>query len=737
MLLATLGLATGWVLPVPLLVPPLALQAQSRFAAQQIPSEVAVGPRAEELRTADLDGDGLHDVVAASSNGGLLSYLASPGGRLRGPYLSDVGGSVASIIAVGDVNSDGIPDAVYRDSSPPSQLRWAAGDGSGRFGPDQPIAPMSNSLQQLELADMDGDGDLDVLAVTIDSSQVHLGDGAGGFTALAPIALGRRIAVGDLNGDGTLDGLFLDGFNRTSALGVGGGALVPMPTSSVQVYADSLALGDIDLDGDLDVVVGATGEYGVQFNDGAGGFAPVGPAISGPARTVALFDWNEDGILDLLRGDSVGYPDDGLTWSEGDGLGGFTRPVRLPGGVFPAVLPPVDVSGDGRADVVCGILPGFYGLTESGGWVENLFKVSVIVRGAGAGVVGRVESPGSGPGVFPAVPWRLAGDADGDGRADLISFDEFAATFHYRPGSASGLYGPVVSIALPFDPFTVDLADVDGDGIDDLFAQYENLALVRLGDGQGGFGPDVFTTLPSTAGPSLVDWNGDGRADVVQVSTSLHVSLGQPDGQFAPGASQGGLTGVGGPRAFADVDGDGDLDMLSGISGAFGTSSFLLVRGDGAGGFASLETLMLPQAHSIALGDLDGDGDADLAIGRSLTKAGLYYDIAVMLNDGSGTFGAPRMIEVGASPRVRAIADVDGDGRGEVLVTVDSGAMIVVGMGPEHQLAVDVPVLRSHHGLTVFETVVGVTDVDGDGRIDVVTHKPAPYGPVVLFNQGP
>jgi hypothetical protein len=180
------------------------------------------------------------------------------------------------------------------------------------------------------------------------------------------------------------------------------------------------------------------------------------------------------------------------------------------------------------------------------------------------------------------------------------------------------------------------------------------------------------------------DLNGDGRADVVTTNTggsSLTVLLGNGRGGLAPAA--GSPVAVA-PSPFTvavgDVDGDGRRDLVVGhYSGQLsdrGRDAVSILLGDGQGGFAVATGSPFKAGHapiSLALGDVDADGRADLAVGNY--GGG---DVMVFRGDGRGGFTPGGTFAVGGAPSGIAVADFDGDGRAEVVCADSRGRQITV-----------------------------------------------------------
>jgi hypothetical protein len=199
------------------------------------------------------------------------------------------------------------------------------------------------------LADLDGDGTLDIIVLSYDMVSVLLGTGNGGFAPVAiynvPSTFSPALGVADLNGDGSLDILNSSGsvlFNN------GDGTFAPAINNN---WGDStaLALGDFDGDGFTDVVVsGYTTTLAVLFNTGNGVFLPPIFYNVGTGALVPV-DLNGDGKLDLVSSDG------GVLFNNGNGT--FAAVIKNSWGYSPyylgaGTLVMGDLDGDGVPDAV-------------------------------------------------------------------------------------------------------------------------------------------------------------------------------------------------------------------------------------------------------------------------------------------------------------------------------------------------------------------------------------------------
>lgn len=322
-------------------------------------TELLTNPTA--LTLADLNGDGLLD-LGATSQADLFARLDGTGDGNLEP-LADIGSDTLTG-DTGDVNGDGLADAVIVDSKGLLNVYL------GITRPLPTVPSMFVALAQpptaCKLADMDGDGDLDLAGVDIfnDFVLIYLNDGAGNFSAVADFAQvvndGARIDVGDMNGD-SLPDMAVCGANDQPLVQLflsTGGLTYTQTDLGVTEPCHDLRLGDLDGDGDLDLALAQTNvDLGLFLNNGAGVFT-AGPTIEITdltVTTVGIGDLNGDGVLDLIGGSTALGNQNGAV-SVVLGLGGATyaTPIPLASPDMRAAWQVLvtDLNQDGLADVV-------------------------------------------------------------------------------------------------------------------------------------------------------------------------------------------------------------------------------------------------------------------------------------------------------------------------------------------------------------------------------------------------
>lgn len=323
----------------------------------------------------------------------------------------------------------------------------------------------------------------------------------------------------------------------------------------------------------------------------------------------------------------------------------------------------VDLDGDGNLDIVTGS-------TASGGMVG-------IRLGDGHG--GFTAATGITDQTADRAHVVTVADADGDGRKDLIGANNATAVFvwHRLPGPG-----------LAFESIPTTIND-------------------------SSLGTSVRAVISADA-------TGDGDTDLL-VGGDLTSRLSPKLGGAYPGGSRVDLTSYPtGAIRSADVTGDGTADIVSVTWDPLsaGVSRIIVQPVTPGVGIASSQVYPLAgRARDVALADMDGDGDRDVVIAYDADMNATPVGIA--WNDGSGAFTLGPTTTVGTSASVTqlAVTDVNGDYLPDVVAATSAGPRLVPGTGV-HATPFGTPVALGS-GLSGSEVAVG--DLDGDGRPDLVS----------------
>jgi len=391
-----------------------------------------------------------------------------------------------------------------------------------------------------------------------------------------------------------------------------------------------------------------------------------------------------------------------------------------------------DLTGDGHADIVTG-----NGLS---------YDVSILLSDGVGGFAAPVSLPLDNP-QFGYVMIAL-GDVDGDGHVDLIAtgFDPVAILVYMGDGSG-GFTGPThLDVGNAQGPRAVALADVTDDGKIDIVTangESDNVS-VLAGDGAGGFAAALnFDSGTAPNALAVGDVTGDGKADIVTAnSASLDVSVLAANGIggfAAPVSYSVGADAEPFAVAVGDVTGDGNADIVTANAGTDGSEfpppelpgSVSIFVSDGSGSFAAAEQRSAGagdgRAHSVAIGDITGDGVADIVVSRPIANT-----VAILAGDGAGGFADALTRPTGVGPTPVAIADVTGDGALDVVAAnaVSASISVLPGDGAGNVG------FAGNFDAGLYTFWVASADLNDDGHVDVVTANTMSNDISVLLGDG-
>jgi Bacterial Ig-like domain (group 3)/FG-GAP-like repeat/S-layer homology domain len=403
--------------------------------------------------------------MASSSPTLAVTVNAIAGGALEAAAGSPVTvGMAPNCVVAGDFNGDGVADLATANRADNS-VTILLGNGSGGFRRPNATAPVAGSLPDcLATGDFNGDGKAD-LAVSNRSANtvtVLLGDGSGGFAAApgSPVAVGimpGALAVGDVDGDGNSDLVVVNsgGGNIAVLLGDGTGGFTGAPGSplAVGVNPESVALGDFNGDGNADLAVANTfdGTMTVLLGDGSAGFtmAAGSPfAVGTNPESVVVGDFDKDGNADLAVANTL---DGAVAVLLGNGGGGFAAAAGSPfgAGSGPVFVTVGDFNGDGDTDLAIA--------NQNAG-------IITLLAGNGSGGFSMATASPLGVGSNPTS--IAVGDFNGDGKTDLAvaNYGSNNVTIELGavPQSQTLTFGPLANQPLTAAPITINAAATSG-----------------------------------------------------------------------------------------------------------------------------------------------------------------------------------------------------------------------------------------------------------------------------------
>ncbi|MEO7381684.1 MAG: VCBS repeat-containing protein [Paracoccaceae bacterium] len=327
------------------------------------------------------------------------------------------------------------------------------------------------------------------------------------------------------------------------------------------------------------------------------------------------------------------------------------------------------------------------------------------------------------------APYSVAvADFNGDGKADLATGNPDSDNISVLLGNGNGTFAAATSFAAGDGSEGLVVADFNADGKADIAVAnlWASTVSISLGNGTGGFAAPVHYSVglnPHTV--VAADFNGDGKLDLASADGSqntVSMLLGTGTGAFLPSVQI--ATGCMNPRDLvaADFDGNGKVDVAVTCQGS---ANIAVLLGNGAGGFGTPALIAVgTEPFGISAGKFDAGNTQDLAV------AVLGSDkVAILLGDGNGGFAPTAGLTSIYRPRTARVLDLDGDGKQDLAVIQDwNQIFIYMGSGT-----------GGFSASTAFTAGGGtngsaVGDFNGDGKLDLAVTSAQDNAIAILIN---
>ncbi|MBN2103141.1 VCBS repeat-containing protein, partial [bacterium] len=673
----------------------------------------------------DVDNDGDLDLICAYPAGPELAVCYNDGAAsFSQPWYANEKAGTADLVqsvATADLNGDGYLDLIaatwngyFGDFGDEKSIAVNLNNGDGTFA-EAYMIPVLDRTTEVVTADFDNDGDMDIAATHRDTAAISvvLNQGDATFTAFQDYPVVQdswSIYCAEISGDGFMDLIVLTTGNLLKIL---------LNQEDGTFYTETLTLenglqhvhgGDVDGDGDHDLITvnSITNKIKVLTNQGNGSFVVSQTYQSEHwLNSVAVADFTGDGYLDFCV---ANYDTSTVTIYKGYGNGIFSELDDWFIGDTPHDLFSADLNDDGYEDiVVC---------------ANNLWAISILNQGDGtfetqdryyhigsepfaieaadfngdgfndivfylygytiySKYVGVSFNDGCGyfsdPQYYGISSWPLShdygnrhpitvGDYDNDGDIDIVAANRYQSqsnSFNIFDNDGSGVFNAQSKNYQVDGSKILNLgsSDIDADGDIDIIATYQsglNYMCIFYNNGDGEFNQTAKWPESCSAIFKIDDFNQDGYNDIIyHYYDSLKIFLNIGNGAFDCHAFE---TDEGGDFSIGDYDNDGDKD----VAFIYRTTSMISQKGyvylnNHFQEFVRGTYLYFPgQSPSYVVdADIDNDGDLDIIGITSWNRA-----ITVNINGGDGRFDVydPALYSTIGRPRAMVASDFNNDG---------------------------------------------------------------------------
>lgn len=523
-------------------------------------------------------------------------------------------------------------------------------------------------------------------------------------------ASATSVASGDLNGDGKLDlAITSKGSGSvTVLLGNGKGGFARGVEYAAGKQPGNVLLADLSGAGKLDIVVtdSATGSILVLRGNGDGTFAKAVShgAIANPVAMV-LGNFGGKGKIDIAAASATG-----IVVLLNDGAGHLSATTSIPLTHSLTALAAADLKANGRDDLFAANADGTVSVLEGDG--KGGFSAHSAVK-VSAGAISSI----------------VAGDFNRDGRADLAVAQTGSSKLTVLLGRGDATFESGVNYTVGNSPAHLIAVDLKGDGKIDLVAANAaaNTFSVLAGKGDGTFKPTVdFAAGNSPLAIAAGDFYGGGHVDLAIVNSgdaTISMPQGKGDGTFHAALSY--RTGLEQKSiASGDLTGKGLADLVvtnfcgeDSTCKKSGVATVILANSDGT--YRQGSTYELGSGPvAVALAELTGDKNLDLIVANRNDKT-----LLVLPGKGNGSFGEPVSYALSANPRAIFVGDFGGHEKPGLAIATDCGRsscsepgnVEIWLTGASGKLA-----LSASHAVGFSPVSIAAGDLRGSGHLDLV-----------------
>ena len=691
----------------------------------------------------DFNNDGYLDIVTNAPQGyGILLFTGSVNETFfREKTYATGNGSIPNHISVGDLNNDNRMDIVTANFGSNS-VGVLLGQDNGIFASVMTYpSPIDARPRGTSLGDVNNDKRLDIIVANSDKGSVGvlLGHGDGTFSAMAIYSTGQysrpySVAVGDIDHDGQLDIVVptfdLDRIGILFGHGDGTFEEVTHYETGSSSYPISIALADLNADSHLDIIVVNSGanNFGVFMGCGNRTFEAQRTYTTGSAsepRSVQVADFNNDQISDIAI---TLFAENEVVLFFGHEDGALQRARTYSTGFLshPSGIAVADFNNDTQLDIVVAL----WG-TRSIAVLQDYYYAAEFEKQT-------AYSTGFDPQAYSVA----VGDFDNDHRLDIVVAKEGTNNVGVSFGFGNGTFEEQIvdSLGIVYHPHGVISEDVNKDNRLDIIAvsSTNDSVSIILGYGNGSFSSSIVYPIGNGSHPSAVafgDFNNDNRADMVVTNEGTH-SIGILLGyDYATFASQITYSIADNLKpymiAVADFNNDGYLDIVCTFLNSNNVGIYLGCSNGSFGAVMIFTTGIDSGPIGLVVSDFNNDDQLDLAV---LNQN--FGNVAIFLGYGNGSFATMMAFSTGdgSAPYSITAGNVDTDSYMDLVVanygTNDVGILLGYGNG-SFATVVTYPT-----GDDSSPVAVTVCDFNNDSHLDIAVANYDGHNVGVLLGYG-